>query len=66
MAECPKCGAMNYTPYCTQCGAEIIFKCNKCGQVLNVSQKYCGWCGIENPVFREQEEEKLEKGKKTK
>ena len=66
MAECPKCGTMNYTPYCTECGTEIIFKCKKCGLTVKINQKYCGWCGTENPFFSEKEEIKVEKEKKTK
>lgn len=65
MAECPECSTINYTPFCTNCGAEIIFKCKKCKAILHVIERHCGWCGEKNPFYLEEEEayEKKEKVK---
>jgi membrane protease subunit (stomatin/prohibitin family) len=52
MPKCPKCGkeaGMSF--YCVNCGTLIREECPSCGELVNVSMKFCPKCGKRNRLY---------------
>lgn len=61
---CPKCGSNismilwgaimgEREAYCSGCGVKLTTKCEKCGTLLMVGERFCSHCGNKNPIFIE-------------
>ena len=37
--------------YCPGCGAQVLGTCAKCQGQIDVFQKFCTKCGVENPLY---------------
>ena len=37
--------------YCTNCGTQLLYDCEKCKNVVNITEKFCGTCGAKNPNY---------------
>jgi predicted amidophosphoribosyltransferase len=46
------CGADNMEQkYCTNCGTQLLYDCEKCKKPTDITQKFCGNCGTKNPYY---------------
>jgi predicted amidophosphoribosyltransferase len=37
--------------YCTNCGTQLLYDCEKCKKPVNITEKFCGACGAKNPHY---------------
>ena len=37
--------------YCTTCGTQLLFDCEKCKKPVVIIEKFCGTCGTKNPHY---------------
>ncbi len=46
------CGTDNLEKkFCTSCGKQLIYVCEKCKCSVVVMEKFCGSCGTKNPNY---------------
>jgi hypothetical protein len=46
------CGTDNMEKkYCTNCGTQLLYDCEKCKNTINITEKFCGACGTKNPHY---------------
>ena len=46
------CGTDNLEKkFCTSCGKQLIYDCEKCEHSVVVMEKFCGSCGTKNPNY---------------
>jgi predicted amidophosphoribosyltransferase len=37
--------------YCTNCGTQLLYDCEKCKKPIDITEKFCGTCGTKNPHY---------------
>jgi predicted RNA-binding Zn-ribbon protein involved in translation (DUF1610 family) len=51
MVRC-SCGSDNMEKkYCTTCGTQLIYDCEKCKKTIVITEKFCGTCGTKIPHY---------------
>ena len=46
------CGTDNMEQkYCTNCGTQLLYDCEKCKKLVTINEKFCGDCGTKNPNY---------------
>ncbi|MGD8545716.1 MAG: hypothetical protein PVH12_06020 [Candidatus Bathyarchaeota archaeon] len=51
MVRC-SCGTDNLEKkFCTSCGKQLIYDCEKCKNHVVIMEKFCGSCGTKNPHY---------------
>ncbi len=51
MVRCP-CGTDSLDKkFCTSCGKQLMYECEKCKDPVVIMEKFCGACGARNPRY---------------
>jgi predicted amidophosphoribosyltransferase len=51
MVRC-SCGTDNLEKkFCTDCGKQLLYDCEKCKKLVAITEKFCGTCGTKNPHY---------------
>ncbi|MCW3997633.1 MAG: zinc ribbon domain-containing protein [Candidatus Bathyarchaeota archaeon] len=37
--------------YCTTCGTQLLYDCEKCKNPVVITEKFCGTCGTKNSHY---------------
>ena len=50
--RCANCAAENArgNKFCTNCGGALDSACVHCGRVVSPGARFCGWCGVSQPL----------------